>query len=205
VLRVNPAEGSFTLTLPVGTAASQIHPFLHRQIPWMRRCLAELPPVRPFLPGDSVPYLGHAHLIRHRGTRRGTTERQGGEILVSGEPAFLGRRIEAYLKAEARRLLTEKSLAMAARLKVKVTGISIRDTRSRWGSASGRGRLSFSWRLILAPESVLDYVVAHEVAHLREMNHSDQFWAVVAQLVPDPVEARQWLKRHGPELLRWGG
>ncbi|MEJ2016123.1 MAG: M48 family metallopeptidase [Limibacillus sp.] len=116
----------------------------------------------------------------------------------------LPRRVADYLKAEAKSELVWRAREMAARLERKVTRVTVRDTRSRWGSCSHQGALSFSWRLILAPEEILDYLVAHEVAHLVEMNHAPAFWRQVARLQPDHKRARAWLKREGASLWRYG-
>jgi predicted metal-dependent hydrolase len=127
-----------------------------------------------------------------------------GEILVRGDPAHLPRRNTDHLKALARREFATRARVLAARLGKSVTRVGVRDPKSRWGSCSSTGALSFSWRLVFAPEAVVDYVVAHEVAHLVEMNHSPRFWKVVASLVPDSKTPRAWLKHHRLELLSYG-
>jgi predicted metal-dependent hydrolase len=116
----------------------------------------------------------------------------------------LPRRVRDHLVALAKRDFADRARALAARLGKSVTRVGVRDPKSRWGSCSSRGALSFSWRLIFAPEPVIDYVVAHEVAHLVEMNHSPRFWRVVASLVPDSAAPRAWLKRHRMELMAYG-
>jgi predicted metal-dependent hydrolase len=111
-------------------------------------------------------------------------------------------------EAEARAAIAPLARAMAAQLGRKVTRISVRDTTSRWGSCSRGGALSFCWRLILAPDAVFTYVVAHEVAHLAHMNHGPAFWRTVDKLMPPglgtPRSARDWLRRHGAVLHRYG-
>jgi predicted metal-dependent hydrolase len=150
--------------------------------------------------------LGIPHLIRgDAGRLRGLPARFDGTITVPGAPDHLPRRLTDFLKAEAKREIGTRARAKAARLGRPVAAVTVRDTRSRWGSCSGAGRLAFSWRLIMAPEYVLDYVVAHEVAHLREMNHGPRFWKLCAQLTEsDPKAARAWLKRHGGALHAYG-
>ena len=123
---------------------------------------------------------------------------------MGGPRDHVEARVVRWLKGQARARLTAASGAHAGRLGVAVGRLAIRDTRSRWGSCSGTGTLSFSWRLILAPDAVLDYVAAHEVAHLREMNHSPAFWALVDRLVPDASASRRWLKRTGAQLMLYG-
>ncbi|MEM9723898.1 MAG: M48 family metallopeptidase, partial [Pseudomonadota bacterium] len=119
---------------------------------------------------------------------------------VGGPVADAGRRALLWLKEQARATLTDRAAWYADQLGAPFSKVSIRDTRSRWGSCSSAGALSFSWRLVMAPPRVLDYVAAHEVAHLREMNHSARFWAVVDGLKPDWRKDRAWLRAHGAGL-----
>jgi hypothetical protein len=107
------------------------------------------------------------------------------------------------LRKVAREEITTRALKMAKKTERRIQRITVRDTRSRWGSCSSTGNLSFSWRLIFAPEEVLEYVVAHEVAHLRYMNHSEKFWNLVSYLCPNYEAAKAWLKLHGKELYRF--
>ena len=204
-LRQDLASGAFRLTVPAGTGMAQIEAFLCQHGGWIERHHQSLPPRIPFAVGEVVPLLGTPHRIDASSGRR-PVERQADppRLLVAGQPAHHARRIGDYLKAEASRELTRRSHLTAARLGCAITRISLRDTRSRWGSCSAGGALSFSWRLILAPEPVLDYVVAHEVAHLIELNHSPRFWALVRRLCADAAECRDWLRQHGAELLRYG-
>jgi predicted metal-dependent hydrolase len=127
-----------------------------------------------------------------------------GEIWVRGEPAHLSRRVRYYLAGLARAELARRARPLADRLGRKIARISVRDTKSRWGSCSSSGNLSFSWRLIFAPEEVVVSVVAHEVAHLVEMNHGPRFWRLVDALAPDHDRQRRWLDRHRAELLAYG-
>jgi len=203
-LRVDPARGIIQLVVPAGLAEHEAVRFAGRHAAWVRARLATLPVARPFADGATVPVLGRDHVIRHDPAVRGAGRRADGEIVVGGQPEHTARRVRDLLIAEARRRLTERAHALAAQLGTKVKGITVRDTRSRWGSCSAAGRLNFSWRLILTPESVFDYVVAHEVAHLCEMNHSPRFWTQVARLTAEAGPARAWLRRHGAELLRFG-
>src|SRR5262249_33758651 len=127
-----------------------------------------------------------------------------GEIRVRGDQAHLGRRVRDFLMRLAREEMTRRSRLYAARINKRVARVTVRDTKSRWGSCSATGCLSFSWRLIFAPEAVLDYVVAHEVAHLAEMNHGPRFWRVVQTLTSDFTTPRAWLNRHRNRLLAYG-
>src|SRR6185437_1646995 len=160
-------------------------------------------------PGTVVPLRAVAHRIVHRTAQRGTvwTElRDSGErvLCVAGGAEFIERRVHDYLKREARKDLQKASIHYAQALGVKVKRLSIRDQSSRWGSCTAAVSLSFSWRLILAPPFVLDYLAAHEVAHLVHLNHSRRFWALTRQLAPQTERAEAWLRAHGAALHRFG-
>ena len=126
------------------------------------------------------------------------------EIRVRGAPEHFARRVRDHLAHLAARELACRARAYAERIDRKIARITVRDTKSRWGSCSGTGCLSFSWRLVLAPATVVDYVVAHEVAHLAEMNHGPRFWRLVRTLTPDCATPRAWLKRHRSRLFSYG-
>ena len=156
-----------------------------------------------------VPLRGVPHRIVHRSGERGTvwteTRDSGDKIIcVAGGYDFIDRRVHDFLKREARRELQKSAQEYAAALGVRVKRLSIRDQSSRWGSCTSAGSLSFSWRLILAPPFVLDYLAAHEVAHLVEMNHSPRFWRVVARICPSAERAKKWLDTYGNDLHRYG-
>jgi hypothetical protein len=156
-----------------------------------------------------VPLRGMPHRIVHRSGERGTvwTEtRDSGDkvICVAGDYEFIDRRVHDFLKREARRELHKSAQEYAQALGVRVRRLSIRDQSSRWGSCTSAGSLSFSWRLILAPPFVLDYLAAHEVAHLGHMNHGPRFWNLVERTMPRHEEARSWLRKHGASLHRYG-
>lgn len=203
-LRVDPARGLIQVVVPAGLPEAEARRFVARHEGWVRARLAALPPQLPFVPDAVVPVLGVDHRVHHVPGLSGGTRRQDGAILVGGAAEHVPRRVRDHLTAEARALLGLRARETAARIGARVAAVTVRDTRSRWGSCSSTGRLSFSWRLILTPEPVFDYVVAHEVAHLKEMNHSARFWAVCARLVPDVETPRAWLKANGARLLRYG-
>lgn len=207
-LQLAPAEEALVLSLPPTVSRREGLAFASRQSAWIRDSLARLPRRVPFAAGERLPILGTIHEIQLRpGARRGVW-REGGFLLVSGRPEHLARRVRDHLRSEARRLLSERARQKAVLLPQdsgrRLGRVSVRDTVSRWGSCSSRGDLSFSWRLILAPEAVFDYVVAHEVAHLVHLNHSAAFWELNASLTADFRPARRWLRQHGASLLRYG-
>lgn len=203
-LRVEAAEDGVVLVLPYGTSLAEGLDFISEHAVWIRNRLLRLPPRVRFTDGAVIPLLGVDHRVRHRPDTHGGVRIEGGEIHVTGHAEHLPRRLEDWLRAEARRELTARSRNKAARIGRRVRHVTVRDTRSRWGSCAASGNLSYSWRLILAPERVLDYVVAHEVAHLAEMNHGPRFRALLETLVDDIAGPRTWLRRHGPRLHRYG-
>jgi predicted metal-dependent hydrolase len=204
-LRVDGAERGIELVLPRGASPEAGLRFLAAQRGWIAARLAALPAPTPFADGAVVPVRGTPHRIRHEPDARGPPVAMAdGELRVRGDSAHLGRRVRDHLVALARREVAARARIFAARIGRRVGRIGIRDPKSRWGSCSAAGNLSFSWRLVLAPDAVIDYVVAHEVAHLVEMNHGPRFWRLVATLTPDCTTPRAWLRRHRLQLLSYG-
>ena len=205
VRRVDAASRGVELVLPYGVPAEHGLRFLAAQRGWIAARLDALPPPVPFAEGAVVPVLGVPHRIcRASDPAAPPVAIVDGEIRVRGEPAHLGRRVRDHLARLAGREFSRRARAFAVRIDKKIARVTVRDTKSRWGSCSATGCLSFSWRLIFATEVVVDYVVAHEVAHLAEMNHGPRFWRVVGGLVPDHAAPRAWLKRHRGRLLSYG-
>ena len=203
-LRIDATRGAVVVTLPprAGTAAGLA--LLEKEAAWVAARLARLPRPVAFVDGAQVPLADEGHRIRHQPGGRGGAWLEAGEIVVGGEPCFLSRRVTDFLRGEARRRLSPLAAEMAAAASVRVARLTVKDTKSRWGSCSTSGRLAFSCRLVMAPLFVQRYVVAHEVAHLRHLNHGPRFWALVESLVADRDRARAWLAAHGPRLLRIG-
>jgi predicted metal-dependent hydrolase len=205
-IHIDAAAAVAELVLPKRARLETGLAFIESKRDWITSRLAAVPRRIPFTAGAEVPVLGVPHRIRHLGEGvRGTVSIAEGEIRVAGGAAHVPRRVRDYLMALAKRVLGERARRLAARLGRKVARVTVRDTRSRWGSCTAAGHLSFSWRLVLAPEAVLDYVVAHEVAHLIEMNHGPHFWKLVAGAVPRLEEAKHWLRNEGTDLHRYAG
>jgi predicted metal-dependent hydrolase len=205
LLRVDAAARQIELVLPRGVAPARGLKFLDAQRGWIAARLADLPQRVPFAEGAVVPVLGVPHAIRREfNPDAPPVAIVDGDIRVKGDPAHLPRRVRDHLTRLAARELTQRARTAAARLDRRIARVAVRDTKSRWGSCSAAGVLSFSWRLILAPAAVIDYVVAHEVAHLVEMNHGPRFWRLVGALVPDAAMPRAWLRRHRNRLLCYG-
>jgi len=198
-LRISRLDGRVTMTLPLRVPLREAQAFLNERGEWLRRHLDERPEPIRVGPGVALPVQGRALLIVPGAVRRAVEAE--GRLLV--DPDRAAGQALAHVKAVARRVLAERCQFHAQALGRSYTRIVLRDTRSRWGSCSSTGTLSFSWRLALAPARVLDYVAAHEVAHLAEMNHGPQFWAHVARLCPDYETHRRWLHEHGTRLHRY--
>jgi len=204
-LRLDPKGDGIVLTLPTGTAEREGLSFVEAQAGWITARLAAQPPPRYIVDGAVIPLRGVDHRIAHRPGARGAVWIEDGHICVAGAAEHLSRRVTDWLKAEARRALSQRARDKAAALGRPVAGVTVRDTTSRWASCSADGRLNFSWRLILAPDHVLDYVVAHEIAHLEELNHGPRFHALVEKLTDHRAPAQAWLRRHGAGLHQFTG
>jgi predicted metal-dependent hydrolase len=208
-LRIHAATRDVVLTMPTRGSLREAQTFAHKHAAWIAARLKRLPQAAPFAPGTIVPLRGIPHRIEHRPRARGTVWVECGDdgaqlLCVAGDAPHLARRVRDYLKREARHDLDAASRAAAHALGAKPARVSIRDQTSRWGSCSTTGVLSYSWRLILAPGFVLEYLAAHEAAHLVEMNHSVRFWRLVEKICPDFKRARTWLDAHGSDLHRYG-
>ncbi len=203
-LRIDASRGLVVLTLPLRAGRAAGMALLADHADWVADRLAALPGQVAFVPGAAVPVDGVAHPIRHVPQGRGGAWLEAGELCVAGDIAFLARRTTDFLRAEARRRLGALSAAIATPAGLVARRVTVKDTRSRWGSCNAAGTLMYSWRLVMAPAHVQHYVVAHEVAHLRHMNHGPQFWALVEALTPHRRSAVAWLHAHGAGLLRIG-
>lgn len=208
ILRLPATGGDPVLTVPAKGTLATARDFAERQRDWLAAQLDRRPEAVAFTAGGLVPLRGEPHRIVAAGGLRGLVRvgEQAGEALlhVPGAEEHLSRRLTDWLKREAREDLRQAVDLHAGTLGHRYADITLRDTRSRWGSCTADGRLSFSWRLVLAPPFILDYVAAHEVAHLVEMNHGPRFWALCRRLAPRTEEARGWLRQEGGRLHLYG-
>ncbi|HTQ82467.1 MAG TPA: SprT family zinc-dependent metalloprotease [Pseudolabrys sp.] len=208
-LRIHSVTREVVLTMPPRGSVKEARAFAQKHCGWIAARLRRLPEALAFAHGTAVPLRGLDHRIVHRRGQRGTVWVEAGAdgerlLCVAGEEPHIARRISDFLKREAKRDLETASRRAAEALGVGIKRVSIRDQSSRWGSCSTTGVLSYSWRLILAPRYVLDYLAAHEVAHLVEMNHSRRFWRLVERIYPHVDRAKAWLDTHGTDLHRYG-
>ena len=199
-LRISRLDGQVTLTIPNGIAEREGMAFLRERETWLRGHLGQLGEVRKVRAGDMIPVEGWLVRLEMAAPRRIVISVE--VLAVPGREEDAPARALAFLKARARDRLAEASDRYAAEIGRSYKRLTLRDTRSRWGSCTAEGGLMYSWRLIMAPPEVLDYVAAHEVAHLQEMHHGPAFWALVARLRPDYEAQRSWLRREGDSLHR---
>jgi predicted metal-dependent hydrolase len=209
IVKVHPSTGEVAVVAPSERSVPKALDFARQEGDWIADHLSRVPRPVYLEPGDTVLFKGTLHVLRLSPDSRGTVwvdnDATRPTIRISGRREHAPRRVEDWLKKQARSHILRRVAVLTAELGVKVSRISVRDAASRWGSCSTSGAMSLSWRLIMAPNFVLNYVVAHEVAHLREMNHGARFWRLVDRLVgEDEAEAAQtWLRENGTELHRY--
>jgi predicted metal-dependent hydrolase len=203
-LRIETGGRGLRITVPPGLRQGEVERFLDRHRGWLETKLAKVPDKPQVRPGTKLPLRGKPLLIVHEPGKRGTAavgEVDGAPVLiVHGERRHLPRRLADFLKREAKREIEPLVAKHTAKIGRAAKAVRFKDTSSRWGSCTSDGTLSFSWRIMMAPPTVIDYLVAHEVAHLREMNHGPKFWTLCKELCPRTEEARAWLKRNGNAL-----
>lgn len=209
-LRVSKTRRAVVVTLPSTSHIDEAGRFLSTHADWVRDRLGRVPEPVPLVDGATIPFRGNPHRVCLTGTSRpapvvsvDASARGTLRLKVSGRQEHAARRLKDWLVAQARKDLEASVALHAGNLGVRARHISLRDQTTRWGSCSASGVLSFSWRLVLAPRYVLDYVAAHEVAHLCEMNHGPRFWKLVRQCVPRLEEAKNWLRNEGSDLHRY--
>lgn len=209
-LRVSKTKRAVIVTVPAECRMEEAGKFLKSNLDWVRERLGRVPAPVPFADGARIPLRGVVHRVAFQGPARNrsvvTVEPAGRmpSLLVSGRAEHAPRRLQDWLVEQARHDLDACVALHSRKLGVKARSITLRDQTSRWGSCTVDGLLSFSWRLVLAPTHVLDYVAAHEVAHLLEMNHGPRFWKQVTRCMPRIEEAKRWLRNYGPDLHRYG-
>lgn len=207
IIKVHPSTGEITVVAPSRRALDHALDFARSEIGWIKRRLAKVPGSVELALGAAVLFRGEEHVVTQgaRGPAPVWVEESQGErfIRISGRAEHAPRRLLDFFKREARQTLSARTVELAAQIGARPARISVRDTQSRWGSCSTERSLSFSWRLIMAPAFVLDYVVAHEVAHMRHMNHGPRFWKLVGLLTDHADAAQDWLGVNGPLLHRY--
>ncbi|MBR2922788.1 MAG: M48 family metallopeptidase [Alphaproteobacteria bacterium] len=202
VLRIDTKDHCAILSIPKYCLRKQALKFLQENEVWIINTLANLPKLSNFADGDEISVFGKIYKICHENKHKGT--RFEGDLLkVGGDKVFLHRRVKDFLKKEAVDKLAEISIKTAEKIGVKIASVTVKDTKSRWGSCSTKGNINYNWRIVLAPKEVIDYLVCHEVSHLKHPNHSTDFWSTVESLCPSYKDSRNWLKTHGKELYKY--
>jgi predicted metal-dependent hydrolase len=205
VLRLRP-DGSARVTIPRGGSVTEARQFAAKHVAWLERQLlrqaARPAAPRTWSPGTSILFRGEPVRLEVGDDGQGKLVRFAEEVVRVGDgETDLRPAVECHLWRLAARELPARVLELAGQHQLPVRRVTIRNQRSRWGSCSRRGTISLNWRLVQAPAFVRDYLVLHELAHLREMNHSPRFWREVERLCPNFTQAERWLKEHA-DLLR---
>jgi predicted metal-dependent hydrolase len=205
IIRFSEKNG-FELIVPKRVSMKQAVDFLYKKEEWVLEKNRELQQKSRtiFENGRQITILGNIYTIKHSGSLRGVTKVEETNLLVSGIEEHISRKVRQFLINLAKSEISANTTIYSKNLNVKFSRITVRDTTTRWGSCSRSGNLSFSWRLVMAPREVLEYVVAHEVSHLKEMNHSKKFWDVVESIYPNYQQSKNWLKKHGHILHSYG-
>lgn len=203
IMRYQPLRKTVNLTMPKSVSIKKALEFVGKNQGFIEQQLLKNTTDNSFADGKIIPVLGQSIIIKYIGGR-GVTNLVGDELYIYGQSEFLAKKVKLWLVAKLRAEIIINAENFTKQLNVKTGKITLRDTSSRWGSCASNGNLSFSWRLIFAPLEVMSYVVAHEVAHIKEMNHSQAFWRCVEEICPEWQGARYWLKKHGGSLYGYG-
>jgi len=206
-LRIDIKSAAIRLTIPKGASQHAINRFLNTQKQWIIDRQKQLKPKQDIVTGTIIPFMGidhHIHIESH--TKRSTEITRSSDdptITIKTSRDDPTQNLKRWIIHQAQETITALAHTKAKSIDKSITQIDFRDTSSRWGSCSSDARLMFSWRVIMAPPYVLDYLVAHEVAHLKHMNHSKEFWDLCYQLGQAPDKGRIWLKQYGNNLMQW--
>lgn len=198
-LRIDHKKRIVVFSMPKFYPGKKAVDFINSHIDWIEEKLAQLPQIKEFEDGETISLFGQQISICHQ-TDFGAPKLINNTLFVGGDKEFLHRRIKDYIKRESKKEFLKKSQNLASRLGYPLTGVSIKDTKSRWGSCSNRKHINYSWRIALAPDFVIDYLMAHEVAHLKHQDHSSNFWKTLESLYPNAQAGKDWLIKHGNKL-----
>lgn len=202
-LRIDNKERIAVLSVPKYCSKKRAIRFVNEHIGWIMTSLAKLPPIKLFENNEKISIFGRELTINHQPLARCGVRPEGEALIVSGDAEFLHRRVKDYIKKQAQNILYQMSVQMAQKIGQELKGICIKDTKSRWGSCSTLGNINYSWRIALAPDYVIEYLVAHEVSHLKYHDHSENFWHCVEKLCPYWKQGNTWLKKYGKTLYKY--
>lgn len=198
-LRIDHKKRMVILSMPKLYPKKKAFEFIHSHIDWIEEKLAGLPEIKEFEDGEHISLFGHMITVCHD-ISAGAPHLNNNILYVGGQKEFLHRRVKDYIKREAKKIFYQKSKILADKLGCHLEGVTIKDTKSRWGSCSTLKHINYNWRIALAPLPVIDYLMAHETAHLKHQNHAPVFWKTVKELCPTYQENKDWLTKHGNEL-----
>lgn len=201
-LRIDEKNRIPVLTIPNKCSSKKAIAFVKEHTDWIKNTLSKIPKSKKFSPQDKFTFLGREITIIHTPSQRGTILSEN-NLLVGGDIEFLHRRVTDFIKKQTLKHLYAFTIETANKINCKVHNVTLKDTKSRWGSCSSKNNINYNWRISLAPYFVIEYLVCHEVSHLLHQNHSSDFWQCVANLCPDYKKARNWLKTNGKELYKY--
>lgn len=199
-LKIDSKRRIPVLTMPIFCSEKQAISFVKKNMVWLQNALSSIPEIKHFENGEKISLFGENVTICHMSNLSGGTRVENGELLVGGGIEFLHSRVKTYIKKEAKKCFLQISRKMADKLGVSIKNITIKDTKSRWGSCSSLHNINYNWRIALAPDFVINYLMAHEVSHLVHPNHSAEFWRCVESLCPGMKHGNGWLKKFGKNL-----
>ena len=199
-LRIDSKDHLAMLSIPPRCTQKQAISFVQQHQEWIIDSLQKLPQTQRFTSGLKISLFGKDITIQHAPEKRWGARIENGILYVSGSSEFTHRRVKDFIKKQAQKTFLSLSQKLAKKINCQVNDVVIKDTKSRWGSCSSLNNINYNWRLALAPQEVIDYIVAHEVSHLAHQDHSEEFWACVAKLCPNYQKGQNWLKNHGKEL-----
>ncbi len=202
-LRIDAKERIPVLTMPSRCSAARAVEFVNSHRDWITNSLGRLPEAKKFENNETISLFGQNITIVHSPEMRSGALLREDRLFVSGDIEFLHRRVKDYIKKQAREIFYQKSKILAEKLGTKLNDVTIKDTKSRWGSCSSMHNINYSWRIALAPGYVIDYLIAHEVSHLVHQDHSEAFWQCVSDLYPQAEQGKNWLKKHSRLLYRY--
>lgn len=202
-LRIDGKERSVVLSLPPRCSVKRAAKFVSDNRAWIEAHLLSIPVMKKFAADDVISLFGQSLKIKHCPEQKCGVIVENGLIKVSGSVEFLPRRVRDFIKKESLQKLTEMSQEKAQKIGCSVKKVTIKDTKSRWGSCSTLGNINYNWRIALAPEEAIDYLTAHEVSHLKHPDHSPAFWKCVKSLSPYAESGRRWLKQNGNLLYTY--
>ena len=201
-LRIDERKRQPVLTVPRYCSQTKALKFLDEHRDWIINMLARLPVISGFANGSIFSFFTKQYTVRHNPDQRGTFFDRD-YLKVGGKPEFLHRRVTDFLKEQTLKQLSERTVQKAKLLNCPVASVSVKDTKSRWGSCSTLKNINYNWRICFAPEYVIDYLVCHEVSHLKHPDHSADFWTTVKELCPNCEDGRHWLKVKGKDLYKY--